>query len=467
MGRVIVVGAGLVGALLSILLSKRGCEVEVFERLPDLRQSNVVNGRAINLTLCQRGYSALDCAGVGDIVRGLSVPVYGRMIHSVKGDLTFQPYGENREAIYSIMRNDLNRALLDYAELQCGVNFRFREKCLDVDLSGISVQMTNSGSGLTTQHTGDRVFGADGAHSVVRQHLQRASRFDYVQRYWEQGYKELSVPANAGHAWTEHRNALHLWPRRDYMLIGFPNLDGSFTCSLHLPYEGNSSFASITTSDALIDFFNGSFPDAVEAMPSLVEDFFSSQPSSMLTIKCSPWTHGNKLALVGDAVHSILPSYGQGANAGFEDCEVIYHCMEEYGDDWGRIFQEYESRRRPNTDAIADLCIEHFSELRDRVGDPKFILRKEIERKLTSACPELYQDLYYMITFTPIPYAEALRRNQAQTAIVDQILDNYNLSAHTTTVEGTNLIDKLIQERLAETRLSAKKLASTLSPLHH
>jgi len=451
MGRVIVVGAGLVGSLLSILLSKRGCEVEVFERLPDLRRSSRPNGRAINLTLCQRGYRALDCAGVGDIVRKLSVPVYGRMIHNVRGDLTFQPYGENREAIYSIMRNDLNRALLDYAELRCGVNFNFGERCLDVDLAGTSVLMRTSGSGLANQHAGDRVFGADGAHSIVRQHLQRASRFDYVQKYWEQGYKELRVPANAANSWTEHRNALHLWPRRNYMLIGFPNLDGSFTCALHLPYEGNRSFASITTDKDLVTLFDESFPDVVDAMPCLVEDFFSSQPSSMLTIKCSPWTYSDKLALIGDAVHSILPSYGQGANAGFEDCELIYHFMEAYGDDWMTIFNEYESERRPNTDAIADLCAEHFAELRDHVGDAKFILRKEIERKLTSACPELYQELYYMITFTCMPYAEALRRSREQRAIVDEILDSYDLIQDTPTVEGTSPIDRLIRDKLTQT----------------
>jgi len=454
MGRVIVVGAGLVGSLLSIFLSKRGCEVEVFERLPDLRHSNVANGRAINLTLCRRGYRALDSAGVGDIVRGLCVPVYGRMIHGVKGDLTFQPYGENHEAIFSIMRNDLNRALLDYAELECGVRFRFREKCLEVDLAGVSVQMRNSASGLATRHNADRIFGADGAHSVVRQHLQRVTRFDYMQRYWQQGYKELKVPASARSAWMEHRNALHLWPRRDYLLIGFPNLDGSFTCALHLPYEGSPSFASLTTGDALMDLFENSFPDAVSSMPSLVDDFFSSPPSSMLTIKCAPWTHGDRLALVGDAVHSILPSYGQGANAGFEDCELLYHSMEEYGYDWARIFNEYQAQRKPNTDAIADLCIQHFYELRDRVSEPRFILRKEIERKLTSACPELYQELYYLITFTTMPYAEALRRNQAQTAIVDQILSSYDLWAPTSTAEGATLIDRLIQEQSAETALA-------------
>jgi kynurenine 3-monooxygenase len=422
MEKVIVVGAGLVGSLLAIFLKKRGFEVEVFERNPDIREHLQVSGRSINLTLCERGLRALDIVGAGEAVRDLSVPAYGRLVHDVAGNLTFQPYGNRNEAIYSISRSGLNAYLLDLAESGYGLEVQFNEKCVGLDLSSATIEMQNRVSGHISRHKADRIIGADGAFSAIRFHLIKTYGFNYSQQYWEQGYKELTVALGAESGWLSERNALHIWPRRQYMLIGFPNVDGSFTCSLHIPLKGDPSFQSITTEKDLTRFVQASFPDAAERFANLAEEYFTNPPNYMITIKCSPWSHGDRILLIGDAVHAIYPSYGQGANAGFEDCAVLDTLIGEYGDDWHSIFLRFEEARKANTDAIADLCVEHFIELRDDVGNPAFQLRKQIERKLSRLYPDRYKDLYSMITFTCIPYAQAIETDRTQRAIRERLL---------------------------------------------
>lgn len=446
MSTIIVIGAGLVGSLLSMFLAKKGYQVEVFERGADPRRSRQNFGRSINLTLCERGLKVLDRAGVGSPIRALAVPVYGRLIHDVQGKLTFQPYGNHREAIYSIGRNELNKVLLDFAEHHFRINFSFQQKCLDVDFTVPSVELKNQISGETTRHRAERIFGADGAYSAVRLQMQKKTRLNFSQQYWSQGYKELQVPP--GHKnWTSEKNVIHIWPRGNYMLLGFPNLDGSFTCSLHLPFEGPRSFESIKTEEDLHRLFNDSFPDAVSLMPRLVDDFFAHPANSMITIKCTPWSYQEKVALIGDSAHSIFPSYGQGANAGFEDCATLWDCMEKYGEDWRGVLSEFEKQRHPNTDAIADLCIEHFRELRDHVGTPTFLLKKEIERKINETYPEKYLDLYSMISFTQMPYTEALRVDREQRAIVEQILSVKEVEKKLNSVEVNHLISTLMAAR--------------------
>lgn len=422
MPETIVVGAGLVGSLLSMVLAKRGHRVEVYDRMPDIRKSDRNSGRSINLTLCDRGLRVLDAFGVGGDVRARAVPVYGRLIHDVHGGLTFQPYGNRREAIHSIARADLNRVLLDYAEGEFGVGFHFEERCRAVDLDAPSIETEHAATGRVAVRRAERVFASDGAYSAVRMHMQKKTRLNLSQQYWEQGYKELSAPADARGGWMEEKNVIHIWPRGSYMLIAFPNVDGSFTCSLHLPFEGPLSFDSLRDERALLDFFEGAFPDAPAYMPRLVGEFFTHPVNPMVTIKCSPWSYRGRVSLIGDAAHSIFPSYGQGANAGFEDCAAVDDCMARHGDDWPAIMREFEERRRPNTNAIADLCVEHFVELRDLVGTPDFLLRKEVERKLNEAYPDKYKDLYSMITFTCMPYTEALRIDREQRAIVERIM---------------------------------------------
>jgi kynurenine 3-monooxygenase len=447
MPEIIVVGAGLVGSLLSIFMSKRGKQVEVYDRMPDIRLAGGNSGRSINLTLCDRGLRVLDSVGIGEVVRAAAVPAYGRLIHGVKDELTFQPYGNNQEAIYSIARGDLNKILLDYAANHFGIKFHFNEKCLNVDLNAPAIETKNSQTGHVAIHRAERIFGSDGAFSSIRMQMQKKLRLNFSQQYWEQAYKELRVPPEADGKWTLEKNAIHIWPRGNYMLIGFPNLDGSFTCSLHIPLEGPLSFASIKTKDALLDFFRSSFPDVVPYMPDLVNDFFTHPANSMVTIKCSPWSYEGKVSLIGDSAHSIFPSYGQGANAGFEDCATLYDCMERYGDDWPTLLKEFESQRRPNTNAIADLCVEHFIELRDLVGTPGFLLRKEIERKINQVYPQKYKDLYSMITFTCMPYTEALRVDSEQRTVVDQIMRVEGIERKLDSPEVARVMDSLMAVR--------------------
>jgi kynurenine 3-monooxygenase len=447
MPRTVVIGAGLVGSLLAMFLAKKGYQVEVFERTPDPRKSDLYSGRSINLTLCARGLRVLDSIGVGDEVREVAVPVYGRLIHDVKGNLTFQPYGNHQEAIYSIARGDLNKVLLNFAARHFEIEFLFQQKCLEVDFSTPAVEMKDLVSGRVTRHATETLFGSDGAYSAVRMQMQKKTRLNFSQQYWEQGYKELRVPLSNDDGWTSQKNVIHLWPRGSYMLIGFPNIDESFTCSLHIPFEGPLSFASIKTEADLLRLFNDSFPDVVSLMPDLVDDFFLHPANTMVTIKCSPWSHQGKVLLIGDAAHSIFPSYGQGANAGFEDCAVLSACIEAYGDDWPTILREFEHQRRPNTNAIADLCVEHFHELRDLVGDSEFLLRKEIERKLNQAYPDKYRDLYSMITFTCMPYSEALRVERSQRTIVDRIMSVERVEQKLNSAEIDRLISTLLIDK--------------------
>lgn len=446
MRKIITIGAGLVGSVLAVFLARRGYRVEVFDRMPDIRQAQPSAGRSINLTLCERGLRVLEAIGVGEAVRAISVPVYGRLIHDLRGEVTYQPYGNNREAIYSVARGDLNRVLLDFAARHFDVDFHFRQRCLDVDLDDPSVELKDLETGEVTRRHADLVFGADGAHSAVRLRMEQKPRFNFSQQYWEQGYKELNAPASDS-GWVAQRNAIHIWPRGGYMLISFPNADGSFTCSVHIPFEGPLSFASLRTEADLLDLFRTSFPDAVEHLPHLVRDFFSRPANAMVTIKCSPWSYGGKAALIGDAAHTIYPSYGQGANAGFEDCAVLDDCMEKYGDDWAALLREYEQKRKPNTDAIADLCVEHFVELRDLVGTPAFLLRKEIERKINQLHPDKYQDLYSMITFTRLPYTEAMRVDREQRDIVEQVMRLEDIERRLNSQDVDRLIDGLMARR--------------------
>jgi kynurenine 3-monooxygenase len=445
--RIIVVGAGLIGSVLSIFLARRGYRVDVFEQQPDLSRTRLRSGRSINLTLCERGIKVLDSIGVGGAVRRASVPAYGRLVHDVKGHLTYQPYGNNNEAIYSIARNELNGILLDYARRNFDVNFHFNSKCVGMDLANGVIEMRNTETGRSGCEAAERIFGSDGAYSAVRLHMQKTRRFNYSQYHWEQEYKELMVYPAAGDGWTAEKNALHIWPRGSYMLIGFPNLDGSFTCSLHVACEGEPSLQSLRTAEDLLALFDRSFPDVVGLIPNLADCFFANPANAMVTIKCSPWSYQGKVALVGDAAHAIFPSYGQGANAGFEDCAVLDDCMDEYGEDWEMIFREYEGRRKPNTDAIADLCVAHFIELRDLVGEGRFQLRKRIERKLNEKYPAKYKDLYSMITFTELGYAEAIRLDREQRAIVERILGVDGIEEKLNSPEVESLIDELMLTR--------------------
>ena len=444
MHRIVIIGAGLVGSVLAIFFSKRGFKVDVYDRLPDIREQVVSTGKSFNLTLCDRGFRTLDSVGVGDIVRSISVPARGRMVHDIKGNLSLQPYGNNGEAIYSLSRNDLYVTLLEFAERHFDIGFYFNEKCAGIDLAKPCVDMKNLKTGETTRQEAFKVFGADGAHSAVRMQLQKTKSFNFSQQYSEHGYKELHVPAmNSG--WTEEKNVLHFWPRGNSVMIGFPNTDGTFTCSLYMPFEGKTSFDSIRTEADLLTLFEEWFPDLIRRMPNLAEEYFANPPNTLLTIRCGPWSFQDKVLLIGDAAHAILPFYGQGANAGFEDCTVLQKCIDEYGSDWKSVFREYEMLRRPDMDAIADLCAEHFVNLRDRVGERAFLLRREVERKINQMYPDRYRDLYSMITFTCMRYTEALRIDREQSGIIDLIMNMEGIEEKLRTSEADHLISELMQ----------------------
>ncbi len=444
--KTVIVGSGLVGAVLASILARDGHDLEVFDRVSDPRAVTQNAGRSINLTLCRRGLDVLDEIGVGEAVRAISVPVYGRVIHDLQGRLTFQPYGNHREAIYSIARNNLKRTLLQFAETKLGVPFRFNWKCVDVDLESPAVALRNMLTGEVRTQSADWIFGADGVHSAVRARMQKNLRLNLSLQHWEQGYKEIAVPPCAS-GWTSQKNVIHIWPRSSYMLIGFPNIDGSFTCSLHLPFEGPLSFESIHGPDDLYRLFQESFRDAIDYMPEMAENFFHHPANAMTTVKCSPWSYRGRVAIIGDAAHCIYPSYGQGANAGFEDCAALGECIKDLGNDPDALLRRFEERRRPNTDAIADLCMDHFRELRDLVGAPRFLLRKQLERKINELHPADYQDLYSMISFTPVPYTEALQIDRERRAVVDQLMDVSGIEDKLESPELVGLIERLLSSR--------------------
>lgn len=427
MEKISVIGAGLVGSLFSIYLAKKGYQVNIFERRPDMRKETIVAGRSINLALSDRGWRALEGIGIGDEIRKIAIPMHGRMIHNVKGELSYQPYGKENQAIYSVSRGGLNCKLMDIAEKHKNVNIYFNEKCIDIDLERSEVIFENPVTAKKVSVFGNRIIGADGAFSAARLRLQMTDRFDYSQQYLKHGYKELTIPANPDGTWKIEKNVLHIWPRGEFMLIALPNQDGSFTCTLFFPFEGKHSFSSLRTEEDVLNFFNAVFPDAVPLMPTLVNDYLKNPTSSLAIIKCSPWNYKDKVLLIGDASHAIVPFYGQGMNSGFEDCTVLSGLFEKHGEKWGAVFQEFSETRKEDTDAICELALRNFIEMRDLVGDPKFLLRKKIEAKIYEKYPDKWMPLYSMVTFSNKPYSEALKEGNRQDRIMEKIMDMENI----------------------------------------
>ncbi len=420
---VTIAGAGLVGSLLALMLARQGYRVQVFERRPDMRSIAISAGRSINLALSTRGWKALAAAGIDDAIRAEAIPMKGRMIHSTAGELTFQPYGRENQAIYSVSRGGLNMTLMDQAEALPNVSFHFRHRCLDADLETAAATFLNEGSGKTHQVRADYLIGADGAFSAVRGRMQFMDRFDYSQSYLAHGYKELLIPAAPDGGWLIDKNALHIWPRGQFMLIALPNPDGSFTCTLFFPFEGDPSFASIDSSESLQRFFRQTFPDALALMPSLNDDYFRNPTSSLVTVRCSPWVANDKVALIGDAAHAIVPFYGQGMNAGFEDCSVLLDCLAEHEHRWADALEAYQGLRIDNANAIADLALRNFVEMRDLVADPHFLLRKKIEKKINLLYPNTFLPVYSIVSFSHLPYGQALQESRLQDKFLVELMN--------------------------------------------
>ncbi|GAB3342848.1 NAD(P)/FAD-dependent oxidoreductase [Marivirga atlantica] len=434
-----ILGAGLVGTLLSLYLKKRGYQVKVFEKRSDLRKSNNEGGRSINLALSKRGIKALEEVGVFADVKSVLIPMEGRMMHNREGNLTFQPYGKEGQHINSVSRSVLNEHLIEAAE-QEGVQLCFDHTCTAVDLENTTISFEHNGK-ESTEHF-DLVFGADGAYSQLRQAMFRTNRFNYQQFYIEHGYKELTIPPTESGDFAINPNALHIWPRGKYMLIALPNLDRSFTCTLFLPFEGDPSFETLTNKKSVQSFFEKTFADTLPLIENLDEEFFENPTSSLVTVKCYPWVKNN-CVLIGDASHAIVPFYGQGMNAGFEDCFVLNKLLNEFDDNWDKTLNAYQQLRKEDGDAITDLALNNFIEMRDLVADDKFLLQKKIERHLQDAYPDKWLPLYSMVTFSDLRYSEALEIGKKQQAIMDEVMNRNDIFENWESLDFEEIVNQL------------------------
>ena len=418
MAKFILIGSGLAGGLLAAYLGRRGHEVDLYERRADPREGNIVGGRSINLAISTRGIHALEQIGIAEEALRYAIPMRGRMIHDRSGALHFTPYDvDPQKCINSIGRAALNTTVIEAAQRYPNVRVHFDHKCTEVDLDTAAAHLETANCTVTA--SADAVVGVDGAFSAVRKSMQREiANFQYDESYLAHGYKELTIPPAPDGSWRMEKNALHIWPRKSFMMIALPNPDGSFTCTLFWEFEGPRSFATTKTDDDVRRFFGEEFPDAVSLMPTLLDDFRDNPTGSLVTIRCAPWFHRDKVCLVGDAAHAVVPFYGQGMNAAFEDCVVLDECLQNFPRDHERAFGEYFRRRKENVDALADLAIGNFIEMRDKTASKTFRAKKKLDHALEAALPGIYLPLYTMVTFTRIPYAQAAQRARCQDRIV-------------------------------------------------
>ena len=435
------VGAGLAGSLLAIFLARRGFRVTLLERRPDPRKAGAAGGRSINLALANRGIAALEEVGVMERVRTELIPMAGRMLHDEDGRLTLIPYGNKpHEVIYSVSRAGLNALLLDAAEATGRVAIRFGETVAGVDFANRTLQPQGAPYAV--------LIGTDGSASAVRAAILARTGGRLDEAPLGHGYKELSIPPTEGGGFRMEKNALHIWPRGEYMLIALPNTDGSFTVTLFLPQRGAESFEALTTPDAVLALFRRRFADAIALMPRLTEDFFANPTGHLETIRCAPWFFEDHALVLGDAAHAIVPFHGQGMNAAFEDCSAFDRCLDGPDRPWSEIFADFEGRRRPNTAAIADMALENYVEMRSTVREPGFQLKKDLAFRLEERHPGRFIPRYSMVMFHTIPYADAQRRGAIQETILDE------LTSTATSVDRVDFdrADRLIAERLAPPR---------------
>jgi kynurenine 3-monooxygenase len=421
MKKATVVGAGLVGSLWTALLAKRGYRVDVYERRTDSRKAGYAGGRSINLALSNRGWKALERAGLAEAIAREAIPMSHRVMHAVDGSLVRQPYGKDGQAIYSVSRGGLNEQLMTLAEQSGNVHLHFDRKCVDVDLK-TGAAAFESGDGSVELVEPGLLFATDGAYSAIRSAMIKTDRYQYQQQYIDHGYKELHIPAGPNGSYQMEKNALHIWPRGGYMLIALPNPDGSFTLTLFFAWEGPESFASLPTTDDAEAFFARIFPDALSLMPDFRAQWDTNPASSLVIMRCDPWQFNGTVALIGDAAHAIVPFYGQGMNAGFEDCTVLDDLLDAHGEDWANVLPQYSRKQKPNGDAIAELALLNFIEMRDLVGQPEFLLQKKIEAWFSNKHPDRWTPLYTQVTFSHTPYAEALANGRRQEAIMREVM---------------------------------------------
>jgi kynurenine 3-monooxygenase len=430
---IIIIGAGLCGSLLALRLAQRGYKVDIFESRPDLRSTDISAGRSINLALSDRGFKALRLAGVEEKAREVCIPMYGRLVHDTEGNTFASNYsGRKGECINSISRGDLNGILLTEAETHKNVNIHFNKKCTSIDIENTIAHFKDYKTEEEFSIDAEIIFGTDGAGSILRKsyYLERKFLFSYSQNYLTHGYKELEIPADANGNHQISKDHLHIWPRGDYMLIALPNLGGSFTVTLFLSYnDGEYNFNNLTTEDKITEFFESQFPDALKLIPSIKDEFLNNPTGPLGTVKCSPWSYKNNTLLMGDAAHAVVPFYGQGMNASFEDVTVFDAILDKHEGDWETVFKTFEKERKQDTDAIADLAIDNYYEMRDHVSNPLFKQKRIIEMDLESNFPKDYSSKYSMVTFNEdIPYLEAMKRGRAQDKAILNLLDDGELN---------------------------------------
>ncbi len=417
-----IVGGGPVGSLLAILLARHGYKVGLYEGRPDSRTTNIYQGKSINIALSDRGWTSLEKIGISAEAKARAIPMYCRAIHDVDGELSEIPYGQEGNAIWSVSRGGINEQLLDIGDDEPNITTHFQHRLTDIDFESATTMFSVKDDRELVVKA-DFAFGADGANSKVRRSAHSFPRFSYSQTYMPECYIELNIPANQDGSHKLDKNALHIWPRKDFMLIALPNPDGTFTCTLFLAYSGELSFESLKERSAVEAFFEANFADAMGYLEDPIETFMDRTAAPLYLVHVFPWSFNNKVGLIGDAAHAIVPYYGQGMNCGFEDCAELNSLISKLDHDWDRIFPAYENARKPNGDAIAELAVRNFREMSDLSGDPSFQLQKKIEAKFSERYPELWTPLYSMVTFSPeIPYSEALRVGDEQNAVMQTIM---------------------------------------------
>jgi len=437
----IIVGAGLVGSLWAVYLSKAGYKVTIYERRSDIRKAEISAGKSINLALSTRGWKALDTVGVGDEIREIAIPMYGRTMHDLEGNLTYQPYGKEGQAIYSVSRGGVNARMMDIAEKVGKAEIHYDIECIDADTKKGIVHLRKKSNGEVFEAKADVVFATDGAFSAVRYHaFQKLDRFNFSQQFIADGYRELLLPALKNGEYPMDKNSLHIWPRGRFMLIALANEDGSFTCTLFMPHEGGeNAFDKVNTKEEVDAFFKSTFPDFYNMMPNVADAWEDHPLSSLAIMRCYPW-HDGKMALMGDAAHATVPFYGQGMNGGFEDCSVMWELMQKHNENWEKVFDEYSILRKPDGDALQDLSLYNYHVMRDFVADPKFLLQKKIEAKFANLYPEKWMPLYSMVTFSNIRYSVAMETGNHQDKIMKEILELPNIEAKWDSEEVMNKI---------------------------
>jgi kynurenine 3-monooxygenase len=443
------VGAGLVGSLLAIFLARRGFNVELYERRPDMRTHAISAGRSINLAISTRGINALHKLKLDEKILAYAVPMRGRMIHSQQSELSFQPYGkDDSEYINSISRATLNKELMDAAEQTGRVRIIFNQKVTGFDFNSNTLHLKDEETGKSYSKKVDIVIGTDGSASAIRTAMESLPGHEFTESELDYGYKELVIPPATGGGFQIERNALHIWPRGTYMLIALPNFEGSFTCTLFLPFKGDPSFEKLTTKREVNAFFKDQFPDAVPLIHDLEETFFSNPTGHIVTVKSKKWNVEGRVLLMGDAAHGIVPFFGQGMNCGFEDCTVFDENFDKFrkGDtvDWSGLFDFMTEARVPNTNAIADMAVENFVEMRDKVGDKKFLMQKSVEKILQNKFPGKYVSRYSLVTFSNVPYTVAMEAGVVQERLLSELCANLQNADDVDLARAEKLIDDML-----------------------